>query len=233
MHGFFARFEVACEVLGNGADKTKKAWVMGRMTGSALDWLQSLGSEVKKMGFEELKNSMLEHFGGENLSKLRLLQMCKQNRRTVPAFNAEFRKLAAGCVGVATNSQIKDIYIDALDDPLLRNNLDLIYELPLQKLMAKAMNYQRRQGDATKTPRPAISNSNRPAQNPDRKQCRKCNWWFNAQKGETCKCAERANKNFRGKPKVNEAHLNDQADNNSDEEHDVAENEDCGSEQSF
>ena len=44
------------------------------------------------------------------------------------------------------------------------------------------------------------------SQNPARKQCSRCNWWYNPSKGETCKCKE-GGRGGRPKPKTNEAAL--------------------------
>lgn len=102
--------------------------------------------------------------------------------------------------------QVKDMYVQGLNDPFLRKLLSMWQDAPLQKLMGKAYSFgyqsaggsykpSNTAGQTTTTSKPAPST---------RKQCHKCAQWFDVAKGVTCACPERQPRAPR-KPKVNEA----------------------------
>jgi hypothetical protein len=101
VEGFMTRFEMACRALEATDPELKKVWLVGRMTGGALAWVQSLGKGLEGMGYQEVVHQLKEHFVGEEFSKLRKLQTCKQGSRSVAAYNEEYQVLAAASGNVA------------------------------------------------------------------------------------------------------------------------------------
>jgi hypothetical protein len=101
VEGFFTRFEMACRALGAADPEMKKVWLMGRLTGAALAWVQSLGSKLETMEYWEVESELRKHFKGEEVSKLRKLLNCRQGGKSVSAYNDEFQQLAAATGNVA------------------------------------------------------------------------------------------------------------------------------------
>ncbi len=195
--------------MGATNDATKKVWLLGRLKGGAQAWQQSKGTQLANMDYQAVKDELIEHFQGEEVYKLRKLQACRQGGRSLMNYNEEYTQLAAGCTNVAYKVQIKDIYLDGLADAKLREALDLHSgSTSLQRLMEMAMSHTVKFSTKGKGPNSmaATTTTTQRPQNPARKQCSKCNWWYNPSRGESCKCKENA-KGGRPKPRVNEADL--------------------------
>jgi hypothetical protein len=111
VEGFFTRFNMACAALGSTNGDMKKVWLVGRLKGSAIAWVQSLGKKIEGMDFEDLAEALCKHFKGEDLSKLRRLEGCRQGSKSVGDYNKKYAKLAAGAGNVAHEIQVKDLYI--------------------------------------------------------------------------------------------------------------------------
>jgi hypothetical protein len=53
--GFFTRFEIACTALGGAHPTMKKAWLLGKLKGSALAMIQALGCRLENMAYEDIR----------------------------------------------------------------------------------------------------------------------------------------------------------------------------------
>ena len=110
-----------------------------------------------------------------------LLQL--RQRSDLVTHNKAFGKGAAAAASLMSPMWVNEVYLTSLSNTELRKQLRGWSHLPLQQLLAKALDMepdfrggQRQQYDQRAG-----------GQNPNRKQCEKCRFWFDLSKGrKTC-----------------------------------------------
>ena len=123
--------------------------------------------------------------------------------------NCKFSMEAAAAGPLMSPLWVKELYISSLSSADVRKHLRAFLDLTLQKLQAKALDL-----DSAFTEDRKKANH----QNPDRVQCKTCNWWHTPTRGETCKCPPKAKPPHHYKPRVQAAEVADHPPTGEDSE---------------
>ncbi len=114
-------------------------YLIGTLTGSAAIWLESLG-DLQGFSYEELKAKLLDHYKEEAASAVWKLERLEYTGGNLQDFNEKFLEMSAAALPEMGETMVKKQYVKQLKpDELGRHILAFMTELPLQKLMTKAL----------------------------------------------------------------------------------------------
>ena len=183
-----------------------KATLLGKLTGAAASWAQGKKAELAAMSLADLRQGLSEHFEGESLGNVRTLQRLKQGATPLNEFNKKFTTTAASALAQMSTLQVKDVYLQSLSNINTRRAVAACMHMPLQQVMQRAVDInfaldfeQPQRSNFTSTTTANNSQSNR-YQDPNRKQCHKCKFWFDTSKGIPCMCPQYKNQSRNGPP---------------------------------
>lgn len=146
VEGWFETFEITCDSMNGGmgvGDKAMKSFLIGAMKDQAQGWLLGLKGSLRAMSYGQLKAQLIEHFAGEVVMHVRDLEDLKQGNKPLSKHNREFAKLAAAASSDMTLREKRDRYLESIH-PKISESLASVGNLPLQQLMARALDVNRR-----------------------------------------------------------------------------------------
>lgn len=215
--GFFRKFELLCSALECDEER-KKAYLLSKLEGAAQALVDGKGDAALLLGYEGLKQLVLQHFLGEQSMHVRALQRLRLGGDIVK-FNKDFALAAAAATPLLGEWGVKDTYLQAVEGRL-GGAIRLAQKEPLQVVMASALDLDssrsRASGAQSSNTHQNATNLARP-QNPDRIKCTKCNWWHH----KDAPCRKVDSRRPQGPPRNNRPRVME-ADVAPEPEHDAA-----------
>ena len=98
-----------------------------------------MAEAIHDMPYGQLKSALLEHFQGETMGQVRKLQGRRQGSQNLHEHNTKFSCQAAAARSQMSDREVKDLYVDSLAQPKVRDHQIPFLHLPLQQLQAKAL----------------------------------------------------------------------------------------------
>ena len=179
--GYLSLFENMCNRSGvEEEDRTAK--LQSCLKGTAQEWLMAQGEACAYLPYQVLRQMLMEHFQGQSATHVAALEELKCGD-SVAVFNAAFTKKAAKAVSLLGEYGIKRMYLRQVRPIQLQPILSQSIDLPLQRLMAKAVEAHALLVPTLKKQVQSGPPNKDRTQNPNRKQCSTCKWWYDATKG--------------------------------------------------
>ena len=140
VEGYLRVFEIGCQGMGMNEEQMRVNLIT-RLTGAAASWVQGLGDQLLYLDYGALRQQLITHFAGERSSHVRALLQLRQKGDLV-THNKAFGKGAAAAASLMSPMWVNEVYLGSLSSTELRKQLRGWSHLPLQQLLAKALDME-------------------------------------------------------------------------------------------